>query len=423
VRAASIAALALALAGPGCASPCARTRASRAAFEDREPGEKTPRPHLSIEVPFALVERLVAGHLGALPAARLEMPEIAGVSTGTLALRVESVRLRPAPPGRLGFLVHVALRSGRTTVLAFDVEAVVRPRVDVARGEVVLALRGEDIQSIRPRLDAGARKGVVDFVWSQLPDVARMVGSKDQIAGLLGDAVEELGDQAFALVRRELLDELGEITRTAIDLPDLPLRALTVHSAAGVLTIDAHTALPVAEGVADAGSGRRSARSAHVRVSGAAAAELANWAMREGALPDRFDDDGEPTPGGPIAAGLAWRGDARRPLIVHLWRLEGDCAHVRLSATPELTVRGDELELRTDDANIEQIEGSSRVRAALWFSGLARRSLSFVETTTTRLDLDVAGTDARARVTGAKRVGDELWFEVAIDGAPAPRRN
>lgn len=418
-----VAVLAGALAGvlAGCAAPCKKVRDDRQAFLDRSPAARSP--HLSLSVPFAVIDQMIAAQVGALPPVRVPMPAIAGVSSGALALRIERVRTRPAPPGQLGFVITAALSSGKTRVLGLDIEATVTPTVDPKSGEVVIALEGRSIRSIAPKLDRRGARELADFVWKQLPSAARMLTSKKQIEQLAAGASEELMREAFALVKRELLDDLGEITRIELDLPDMPLAAADLSTAAEYLTIDVRTTLPVARGLGGPGGRVQGVHPnvVQVRIAGPTAAELANYAMETGDIPERWNMDGEPEDDGPLYAGLAWNEAEGKPLLLHLWSLDEDCAHVVMGATPRVSLAGEHLQLQTNDAKIERVEGPLKVRAGIWFSGLGRRSFAFVEQTAASFDFEVGGQPLSARVQSAALTGDELVLGLKLDRQPARR--
>jgi hypothetical protein len=404
---------------PACAGPCQRVKADREAFLSR--AERAAEPHLAIAVPLSQIDRLLAPELSRLPTLRVPMPELAGLSLGTLVLRAEAIHTRPAPPGRVGFSVDVGLSRGRTRALTVRVDAVVTPRIDVERREVLVALRGRDIESIRPTLGPGGAGPLVDLVWEELPPAARMLTSKRALEQLAREAAEELMAEAFAVLKRDILDDLGEIAQVELDLPELPLARVIVSTDARDLLLAVHTALPVQSGLSKPGRAGGPADLVSVRVAGAAAAELANWGMREGALPDRWTVEGEGRDDGPLVAALAWRGE-KKPLLVHLWQLSGDCFHASLAATPQVRVAGGKLVVSTDDARIEHVEGSAKVRAGVWFSGLGRRSFAFVEEHTAELSLELAGRPVRATVRSAEASGSELRLGVALAPGDDRRR-
>lgn len=385
--------------------------------------DRAPEPHLSLSVPFSVVDQLVAAEVKRMPAQRLAMPDISGVSLGSVTMRVEKVKTRRAPPGRLGFQIQIGLRSGKQRVMGFDIDAVVTPRVDAEKREVVVALSGKNIQSIRPKLGKGSRKQLANFVWDQLPSAARMLTSKKQIASLVGGISEDLMEDAFRLVKRELLDDLGEITRIELDLPDMPLARVNLKTEAKFMVLDVHTTLPVERGLSST-AGRlpkMHPNVVQVRIPGATAAELGNYAMEMGEIPERWTLEGEPADDGPLYAGLAWQTGDKKPLALHLWSLEKDCAHVRLGATPQVSLERGELVLQTDDAKVEKVEGPLKVRAGIWFSGLGRRSFSFVERTAASVSFEVAGQDLTAHVHSARVEQDELVLGLRL-GKKTPKR-
>jgi hypothetical protein len=132
---------------------------------------------------------------------------------------------------------------------------------------------------------------------------------------------------------------------------------------------------------------------------------------------------GEPDENGPLYAGVAWNEGDGKPLHLHLWSLDDDCAHVVVGATPRVSLAGEHLELSTQDAKIERVEGPLKVRAGIWFSGLGRRSFEFVEQTAASFSFEIGGQPLAARVQSATLAKDELVLGLKLDRQPAPRRS
>ena len=417
----------------GCAAPCERIRAEHADFRRfggpaPEPGSRAPgsAAHLSLSLPYELLDSLVARQLDSLPTLSLPLPAIAGQSLGRLRLRVTSVRAGPAPAGELGFRIGVELREGKRSVLRVDVDARVRPRIDAEAGELSIALSGRDLVAIDASLSRDAKRSFGDWVWSKLPAAARSFVDRGSVRSLAGEAADQLVRQASELVRRDLLDELGELARFELDLPpQLPIAAVDLAAGDRYLDIDLRTPLRVVQGL-PAQRGRSEGfhpNLVQLRLSGDAAAALVNRAIRTGEIPERWTLAGEPDPEGPIHAGVAWAEGVKDPLEVHLWLLEGDCAHVVLRGRPLLSVRGSERELGASEAKVARVDGSAKVRAGLFFSRTARRGLDLIETTAARTELELAGQTMGLSIAEARVADDEVVLGLRLLPARAPSRS
>src|SRR5690606_20709113 len=136
-------------------------------------------------------------------------------------------------------------------------------------------------------------------------------------AATLGDvtdlAIAWLVEQGFPLVRDHILAPLEVGTTLRVALGDLPLRRVDVRTIGGrvpALVAECAMAVPVWDGLPRARELPARGR-VEVRLSGGAVAELANVGMATGALPSRFDEDGDADPVGPFEARVGWVGGAR----------------------------------------------------------------------------------------------------------------
>lgn len=405
----------------GCASPCARVRQAHTEVTQRsDPG--AAGDHLRLSIPLALIDRVVARELPGLPRARLPLPAIAGLSLGTASVGVDRVSVVPGAPDEVSFVADVSVRSGTRTLLPLRVTARVRPQLDPGRGTVVVALDEAGLVAMDAKLGAGGTRALVDALWAQLPGAARMLTTKDEVARLADPAANELLRRAVELVERELLDDLGRVARVELDLPPVAVDELHVRSTAADLVIGIHTSLPSRGAIAEAVPRTTPAHQVELAIHGAAAVELVNEAMRRGEVPSRFGLDGTADPQGPLQAHLAWDGAAPKPLVVHAFLLDPtaagrpakDCAHVVLGSTPQLRADQGRLVLATNDARIEDVEGSAAVEVGLFVSGISRRSFEHVEQIPTETHFELGQQQLRTELRQAALEGDRLVFGLTL---------
>lgn len=437
----------LAVLAGACATPCERVRDSRDSFRrtqapiavrgpaaQAEQAKLAPGPHLSLSIPFAVVDAVTNRELKRLPSVPIPLPAVSGYSLGSLRLAVDSVRMRAAPAGQLGFAIHVSLYQGKRKAFSLVVDAAVRPQLDPSQGTLTVSLSGRDIASLDARIEGGESKKLGQFIWSQLPDAARMVLDQGTVTALAGELSEQLLAEATRRVKTELLDDLGELVTFELDLPEeLPLESIAVSSQAagpdrpGALDIDLRTPLSVDAALPEGAHPRAPGLHPNliqVRMSGASAAALANHAIREGRLPERWTLEGEPDPKGTVVAGAGWAEGERDALELHLWNLEGDCAYVVLRGVPQIGVvpasspgGQPQLELAADSARVESVVGSFKVRAGLFFKRAALRGLSLAERTAAHTEVDIGGQTLRLSVHSAQRSGDELILGLRLGPA------
>lgn len=418
----------LTLASIACATPCERVQSSHDAFRKATapidsvaarpaPDSSDGRAHMSVSVPYELIDAMIAKELARLPKLKLPLGSVAGVSLGSLQVAVEGVRARKAPPGELGFRVMIGLREGKRTILSVDVDARVRPRLDARTGTLAVALSGRDVIALAPSMSKQSRQQLGDWIYSQLPAAARMIADKRTVTELAGELADQLMKQAASLLERELLDDLGELARFEFDLPDeLPIRTIELAASERYLDIDLRTSLRVAHGLAP---GRERIADLHpnlvqVRMSGDAIAALINYGIREGRIPGRWTLQGEADANGEIWAGVGWAEGTPDPLELHLWKLEQDCAHVVLRGQPDLRVHGRDMEVRTDEIKVESVTGSVKVKAALFFWKTTQRGRSLIERTAATTEIEIGTTVMTARVAEADVRGDEVILGLAL---------
>ena len=392
----------------GCAGPCAKVRRGQKEIVERtEP--VAPGDHLRLSIPFALLDTVIRGELRSIPSVRVPIPSVGGVSVGTASLGVTRVVSKAAPPGQLGFVVHVQLKLGGRPFLPLVIDLRVKPRLDPKNATVVLALDKPSVVAMDAKLGPGGTKAMTDALWAELPPAARLVTSKSRLAGLTRGLGDQLLKRASQLVKQELLDDLGKVARIELDLPPLPVDAIAVRSTKTDLIVGAHTSLPVVGAVPAAAPRSMPKHQVELTLHASAAVELANQEM-----PEHFNLDGEVDPNGPLTAHLAWARGAK-PLKAHAFMFESKrCAHITLGATPQVAVNQGKLILSTNDAKIEDVEGSAGVKAGVFFSGVARKSFEHVEEIATETEFDLGSRSLRAQVQRAALSGELLVLGLTL---------
>jgi len=401
----------------------ATCRKTRAAFDDFEarPATQT-EPHARLTIPHRTLDLLLAGHARTLPSVQVPMPEISGMSIGEVRAVVEGIKSRAAAPGTLGLSVQVGLKYGNRTIMGFELDADLRPTVDAADNTVLVPLRGEDLRGVRPRTGPGGAKALVDVVYAQLPAAARAMIDKNDVAATIAPIVDDLTGSATQKLLASIGKQVGTIAEVELDLGTLPVKDVRLSSTPDAVVLGIVTPLPIATAMPLAAD-PAAPQTAALRLSGEAVTELVNHALRTGLVPERYDDEGESSPTGRWTARLHWQAGAQ-PLRLHLWCLQDACARVELAATPQVGLADGHVEFRTNDARIAKVEGSAKLRAAIVFSGLGRRTFAHVEQLATSFAFDVGDEAIAARVSDVQQHGDEVVLTLAVQPPPArpPRR-
>lgn len=365
----------------GCSGPCKQVEAEWAAVRaERAPAAE---PHVLVQVPYALANRLITSTLGetievpvrlgdldVLGMVGVAAPEFAG-----LRLVAREVAVEPGPPGRVRFTVRVELVDDRGLLLGLRAVADVAPGLEASA--ITLGLRPDHLVSLEPELGPRAASALGTALVARVPAMARM--PKMVVERGAARAVEQLVARGHGLVRDTLLVRLGELTRLRFQLPvAVPVERVELRSLAEpapALELAVHTALPVRAGLASAVP---APDAVSVHVSGSAAAELANWAIEAKLAPQRYTRKLEPDEDGPYRPHFDWRAEhAERPLLVHMFALDGKgCAHFAAGARPHLRVQDGKVFAHVSNRKLEHSVGPPLLEFLADLNGFFQRSVS-----------------------------------------------
>jgi len=374
-----------------------------------------------VAVPMATLGQSLSWPLSKLQpvSVPLQVPGL-DLGLGTLEIGLRTIQILPAATeGQLALRVRFALTSRGRAITAIDLDATVVPQILPQANAVRLSLRAQDLVRVRPSLPVAERARFSAFLRAQLPAGAEALLGRGGLDVAAEKVLADLVERSFPAVRDQLLARVGTLVDVEIELPPVPLQRIVLRSPGQDLELWLHTTLPaapLAPGPARvAGS---DARLVQVRMSGSAAAELANQGIARGQIPARYDESGEPSPTGEFEAGVAWRSGSR-PLRIHAWKQQPVCARVEFAGTPTLSAARGELSLAVPDAKIEKVTGAAKARVAFWFSGLGRQTFAFSQAIAGATQFDLLGVDYDATPMQAATVGDDLFIDLSL--APSPR--
>jgi hypothetical protein len=410
----------------GCGTPCQQIRLDRERFLARDRADT--RPHVWLDVPFSVVDRLLQQHVDALPRLRFAPPDGGrwGRHLKPLDVVPNKLALRAAPEGRVGLAVALVLYYGGTPTVTLTVELDLRPRVDGTGRLLELAVRADDLRSVKVTRTGDAATRLARHIRGQLPRLVRPLLS-DAVVARAADAVLDLVvvkvREAF---RGGALAGIGRVARVHIKLPALPISDVSISSRAGSpggLQLGILTSLPVEIGLARAPASAPADRElVTVHVAGAAVAELANWAMARGDLPARYDGQGRPRPDGRYLAGIAWR-SGRRPLEIHVWGMDGaPCQHARLGGQPALRLEGDRIRAEVSDLRLEALDGPALHEIGAFFYALFGPSVDLTAKAASSLRVGVGGREVEARLRAASLHDGDLRLGLTLRARGRPDR-
>lgn len=424
------AALALALGASGCTSRCARVASARAALLAREPAGQRAADGV-VTLPFARANALFAELLAqkplriALEAAELGLLRVA-VPAG-LAVQVREVRLEPAPAERVRLAIHLTLSDAEeelttlTGVVELEPE-LVRHSADTS---LVLALSPEKLLELSPDLGARPRAALARALSRWLPAPLRGKIPASALDAAVAELGQALAATTYRAVRRNLLSQLGELTRLTLRLPDLPLERTALRSLqhpVPALELELYSSLPIRP-LASPASPRPNGEDITVELTASTAAELANWAIARGLAPRWYTRDLAPSPRGEFRPLFDYRAEDR----AHPWKIaslqeRGGCSYFLVGARAELAVRSEKLEVTVTDRQLEAAETSWLMRAAAWLKFLLTGAIDRSRRVAAHTELTIGGRTLRSEVVSAELAHDRLRFGLELRAVTTPTR-
>lgn len=423
-----ITALAVAFAASGCGGPCKQVKREWAAVRAARPA--AAEPHIRVQVPYAVANRLITDVLGEEIAVPFELGALGLLAPYVASLRavVRDVALEPGPPGKVRFTLRVELHDAAGLLIALRAHADVAPEIETgADGRppaITLGLRADQLARLEPELGPRAAEVLGTALLARVPaDVGARV-PKFVVDRAAAKVVEELVERGHVLLRDTLLVRLGDLTRLRFELPPIPIARIALTSMDGpvsALELAIVTSLPVRAGVADA---TPAAGAIAVHVSGSAAAELGNWGIAEGHLPQRYTRKLEPAADGPYTPHFDWRADVpARPLLVHMFALRGKgCAHFAAAARPHVEVKGGKVHAHLENRRMEHAVGPPLLELLAGVNGIFQRSVSKTKSAAAQTKVTVGGHDVHAELVGAEITADDIHasFTLSIEPKDAP---
>jgi hypothetical protein len=149
-------------------------------------------------------------------------------------------------------------------------------------------------------------------------------------------------------------------------------------------------------------------------MAGSAVAELTNWAIDQGLLPQRYDKELRPKPEGGFRPHFDWRAGQPRPLKVHVFRTRPPCTHVLVGARAEVRVAGDKLKITITEKQVERVEGPPLVKLGVWFDGLWSSAVRKTRERAAAVVIKQGKHRVKLRVRAAVLTDAELAFALGV---------
>ncbi len=383
--------LAALLAGCGA---CQKVSSSRQSFLEAQQGDPADgRPHLSIEIPDALLKGWLDRAVAALPGVNFQVPGLGDVAkyAGNFTFDARSLRVAVDRDDAARFDLDLDVKRGDSTLFGMQLAAAAPIQFDPKKRTMRIALRADLFEKVQPRIDDDAVRKLTDALYGQVPSAARLVLKRSTVERYARQGIEALARETYGLVRRQLLTPLGELASFTVQLPDVPLAGIGLAAAKGGWRLDARTTL-ASRGLAPASQVGVRGDMVRVAISADTVAHLGNWAIARGALPGRYTKDGKAAANGEFEAGFAW--DAgQRPLKALMWthqaqsKQDGLCVHARAGAEPVVSLDRGKLKVGFENGQIEEVVGPPLLSVALDIMGVTEKVFDFTKTVATGTEL------------------------------------
>lgn len=429
----------------GCGTSCpeiARHReafwepfAEAAAAERRQARPPEGRPiDAQLEVPFGLVNMIVAGHLARRPPVRFELPLgrfglDLGLSLGLERVTVGEAEGKVQATAVLAIFDAAGMGGASTRIAELEVESELRPRLvdtraegghqsrgvdgdPAVRRELALSLSASDLGAVRPKTTPEGARSLARWLRGKLPAVASALASDELVQAVADEALSFFASELWPDVKGRLLGE-APLFDARVALPELPIASATVGATRRVLLVSFVTTLA---GATALGTGPERPRDGRMvlRMSGGTAMGLINRGMARGEIPRRFDANGKPSPeDGMWEAGLAWRGGAS-PLLLNLWRTRERCERAEVAAHVDVYPEGDKVRVEVREGRLVTVRGPTFAEAFWWLDGLFGRALETTLAADALVRFDAGPDRVQLRVVGAAVGPEDVVLELEV---------
>ena len=411
----------IALAATGCGSRCKDVAAARTALTSR-PGAANRTADVQVAVPLARANVVMAELLLQKPmTVPLDVPDL-GLVAATLrplTATVREVKLVPGSPGKVRFVVQLAVDDPDQEVTMITATAEVEPVLTRANGaaELAIGLGPQNVIKLRPELGAEGKAKLGAAVSRWMP--AKL---KDKLPQAVVDAAaaklgSHLTGAAWTVLQKTLLVKLGEVTTMKLRLPDVPVARVDVRSvsAPDLLLVDISSDLPIRAGLSPMASPPAEIT---VRIAGSAAAELANWAIDQGHAPQWYTRGLTPSPKGEFRPRFDYLPGTSHPLKVYAFQERGGCSYFKVGVNAKLGMDGTKLVATATDRDLETSEASTVIEIAAWAKYFLTGAIDRSKKVAAHTQLEVGSRALDTQVISASLAHDELTFGLQFSAPP-----
>lgn len=423
----------VAVLASGCGSRCKDVAAVRTALISR-----TGAPNRGADVQVAIqvhaANQVIAELLAQKPlSVPLDPPDLGPIQISTqLTATVERLLLMRGPPGRVVFVVTVRIDDPTHEVMRLDAKTEIEPLLTRANGsaELTIGLGPQNVLKMNPAFNDAANAKLGAAVTRWMP-----ANVKDKLPqALVNVAAGKLSSYLFGTgwtaLQKTLLVKLGELTTVKLRLPDVPVARVNIRSQPpGTLVVEIESDLPIRLGLIDGpvsappnpakmGPSFMVTPPIAVRISGSTAAELANWAIDKGHVPQWYTRSLEPNPKGEFRPRFDYIPGKSHPIKVYAFQERGGCSYFKVGVAAKIGMSGTNLQATATDREIEAMNANIAIEAAAWVKyflvGWVNKSKKVAAHTQVTIGSRMLGT----KVVSAGIAQDELVFGLELEGNP-----
>lgn len=400
-----------------CGTSCPEIREQRHEFDART--RSTRGPDARLMLPFKLMDRVIAGQLERRPPVPIKLPTDKIGMPMSLSITLDRVTTHSAAAGQLGMTLHLALidPSSNARVLELEVDTAITPKLGTSAQrmpELALVLRPQDLGAVRPHTTPEGTRTLGRWLRDSLPPFARALATDQVVEALAQESLEFVASDIWPHAKERLLGT-EPLLDTHFALPDLPIRELVLSSGERALIALMTTDLPDAEPIEPTYD--RVAERMILRMSGGTAMGLVNRAMDRGEVPARFDEEGKPKADGIWETRVGWRGGSS-PLVVHLWRTNGECKNAEVAARLVLALQGDKVRVDVQDGRITSVAGPAFAEAFAWLGGIFSSAMAFTFDTDAFVRFESGDQQIQVRLAKIALGENDLVLDLDLGVAP-----
>ena len=403
---------------PGCGS-CPAVLEKRTDFDTRLEAEKRQGPHLRIEISTDTINDALNRQISKARARDLNLPGLGQVAryAGRYELKLRRLEVRFNKTKETALILHIGLRKGSDEILQFRMQAAAPIRLSKDKKKATLSFRADLFKRVEVVPSSGASDALAKHLRSLLPSSVRRFIPKRDVARIARGVISSLSKALYNEIRERILSPMGEIAKFQFRLPDVPIEEVAIVTVDNTLAFEVRTTWH-AHGLSPLKRSKIKKGRMRLSLSADSLAELGNWGMYTGKIPNRYDMNGKPTVDGTFAAGLRWERSKKRPLKVHLWSTSEEnlwgCMYLQAGARPRLSLKKQRLKVGFSNGKLETLVGPPLVNEVADILGISDQAFGYSKKLALRQKLSIGDQKFSINVRAVSLEASVLAFDLDL---------